>query len=71
MVVPRIPSGIPKVDQFMKEVAEAFKKLISVKVNSSAIGTKTTLNFIAGSGINITAVDNPNTGAIDITVELT
>jgi len=65
------PTGIAKLDLFMKDVVEAFKKLVQIRLNSQIVGTKASINFIAGQGITITINDNPDKDCIDITIGLT
>lgn len=61
-------TGIQKIDMFMRDASDFIKRVIQVRLSGVNKGTKPTLNFIAGSGITITVVDNPKTGAIDITI---
>lgn len=70
MAVISRPTGISKLDLFMKDVVDAFKKLLQVRLNSQVVGTKSSINFIAGTGITITVTDNPDKDCIDVTVEL-
>jgi hypothetical protein len=62
------PTGIQKIDHFMKDVVAAFKQLVQVRLSGVNKGVKPAINFIAGSGITITVKDNPGAGSVDVTI---
>lgn len=51
--------------------AAAGSSTLSVQRNGSAIGSRSTLNFIEGSNVTLTVSDNSGSGRIDVTVNAT